>query len=179
MNRSRLLPLLLPSLLAVVGCDRGSAAPSSPAETVAIAPRLLAASPLGGTRVQLDLVSGGVTIATIDTAYVPGRKLILGTVPTGDSFAVFVRGYDESDDGFRQIVWAGIVRSLASTSVASVMPVDIPVDTTAPAEIDTADADDPTTIEIPKESCSWSPARAPRSRANSSGVPSSAGTSTP
>jgi hypothetical protein len=139
--------------LVFTSCDRQSATVSGPGDAVVIAPRLVAAGPLSGARVHLSLVHGSDTAATLDTAYASGRKLTVGSVPTGDSFQVVVRGYDLAGNGYRRITWDGIVRGKATASSASVMPVDIHVDTTRAPVVDTSEY--ATEIYLP-DSCWYS-----------------------
>ena len=148
-SSSRIVPLLLLAVAFIVGCDRQNPTESATSSgSVAIAPRLLATSPLPGRRVRVTLLHG--TDSTVkDTLYGSRQKLSLGSVPTGDSFVVKIRGYDSTAGGYRQILWTGMVRSKAVPGEGSTMSLDIKPDTAAipvPVVFDT----NPSVLQIPK-----------------------------
>lgn len=152
MKISRLFAIALPFALLISSCDReASTEPSTSSDQVVVLPRLMAASPLPGVRIELRLQRKGLADIVIDTLYASGRTLRLGSVTNGDSFAVRARGYD-SIGGGRKYLWSGFMQSLAKGGRDAIQLVDVPIDTvpSPPSNIDIAG--DPTAVLVPKGS---------------------------
>jgi hypothetical protein len=150
MKITNLLAIALPLAILVSSCDRGTPTePDSNTDQLMVHPRLLAASPLPGARIELRLQRRGIADLVVDTLYSSGSTLRLGTVANGDSFAVRARGYD-SINGSRKYLWSGIVQSLAMGGHDNIQLVDVPVEF-APAPSGKIEiADDPTIVVIPR-----------------------------
>jgi hypothetical protein len=136
MKITRLLPLL-----AVVGllaaCDETRNLLATQAtEQVQVVPRLVASSPLPGARLQITLVSGGKTVATLDTAYQSRQKLSLGSVAVGDSFRVSAQGYDTLGRE-KLVTWTTSFAGKAAGSSSEVLGVDLIVQSPSTADLDT------------------------------------------
>lgn len=151
MKFSTLLAIALPVSFLISSCDRDNPTePGSSADQVSVHPRLKASSPLPGSRIELRLRRKGSHDIVVDTLYVSGSTLKLGTVANGDSFTVGARGYD-SIDGVRKYLWSGSVATLAQGGRNAIQLVDVPVDSASSPTM-VGIATDPTTIVIPKGS---------------------------